>query len=54
MKEGTLIGMVIGLFVGALLFKHCDAAQDIINKGEIAVKKELNEMAKQIDKKTGK
>lgn len=52
MKDGVLIGIVIGLFGGALLFKHSPVAKDLINKSEKAVKEELNSIAKQVDKKT--
>lgn len=54
MKEGMLFGMVVGLAVGALLFKHCPKAKEIFNKGEQAVKEEINNMVKDIDKKTAK
>lgn len=41
MKEGLVCGMFLGLIAGALLYKHNDAAKDLINKGEQAIKKEI-------------
>ena len=54
MKEGLICGMIVGLAVGALLFKHSPVAKEIINKSEEAVKSELNNMVKELDKKTNK
>ncbi len=54
MKEGLFVGMALGLVTGALLFKHSEAAKEIVNKGEKAVKKEINEMKKKAAPKTKK
>jgi hypothetical protein len=52
MKDSLLIGMVLGLMGGALLFKHSPVAKDIVNKGEAAIRKEISTVAKDIEKKT--
>ncbi len=52
MKDGILMGIVLGLFGGALLFKHSPVAKDIVNQSEKAIKEELNSFAKQVEKKT--
>lgn len=52
MKDGILIGIVLGLFGGALLFKHSPVAKDIVNKSEKAIREEINSMAKELEKKT--
>lgn len=54
MKEGMVFGMLVGLTVGALLFKHCPKAKELYNKGEEAVKQELNNIVKEMDKKIAK
>ena len=54
MKEGLFVGVAIGLVTGALLFKHSETAKEIVNKGEKAVKKEINEMKKKTSPKTNK
>ncbi len=54
MKEGLIVGMAIGLVTGALLFKHSETAKEMVNKGEKAVKKEINEMKKKVAPKTKK
>ena len=42
MKEIWMImGFGAGLVAGALLYKHCDDAKKLVNKGEKAVKKEV-------------
>lgn len=48
MKDGLIMGVVIGLVTGALLFKHSETAKDIINQGEKAVNKELKNIKKKI------
>lgn len=52
MKDGMLLGIVLGLFGGAILFKHSPAAKDLINQSEKAIKEEINSFAKQVEKKT--
>ena len=52
MRDSLLIGVVLGLVGGALLFKHSPAAKDIVNKGEKAVKQEINSIAKELEKQT--
>lgn len=54
MKEGLIVGMLLGLAAGALLFKHSPAAKEVFNKGEEAVKNEISNMVKEIDKKVSK
>lgn len=54
MKDGIVFGMVLGLAVGALLFKHSPVAKDIVNKGEKRVMEEINSLVKEVDKKTSK
>lgn len=54
MKEGMVFGLVVGLTLGALLFKHCPPAKELYNRGEEAVKNELNNIVKEMDKKNAK
>ena len=54
MKEGLVFGMMVGLVAGALLFKNCPKAKELYNKGEEAVKQEINNIAKEMEKKTSK
>lgn len=45
MKEiYMLVGFGAGLVTGALLFKHSQEAKQLINKGEKAVKKEVENL----------
>ncbi len=45
MKEIWLImGFGAGLVAGALLYKHCDDAKKLVNKGEKAVKQEVENL----------
>ncbi len=47
MKEIYMIlGFGAGLVAGALLYKHCDDAKKLVNKGEKAVKEEANNLKK--------
>ena len=46
MKE-ILFGMAVGVMVGALLYKNCDTAKDIVNKGQKMIEKEVKNMQKQ-------
>ena len=42
MKEiWMVVGFGAGLVTGALLYKHCEDAKKLVNKGEKAVKKKL-------------
>ncbi len=58
MKELMMIvGFGAGLVAGALLYKHSQEAKQLVNKGEKAVKKEvenMKEMVKKQDKKPAK
>jgi len=53
-KEGIVFGMLVGLVVGAVLFKHNPKVKELYNKGEEAVKQEINNIVKEMDKKTAK
>ena len=44
MKESMLFGLAAGMVAGALLFKHCDSCKEVVNKGENAIKKEIENM----------
>ena len=45
MKELWMImGFGAGLVAGALLYKHCDDAKKLVNKGEKAVKQEVENL----------
>ncbi len=58
MKEiWMVVGFGAGLVTGALLYKHCEDAKKLVNKGEKAVKKEvenLKESVKTQKKQTAK
>lgn len=45
MKDGLLCGMILGLAVGALLYKHNPEAREIVNESEKAVKRKLKEIS---------
>ncbi len=49
MKEvWMVIGFGAGLVTGALLYKHCDDAKKLVNKGEKAVKQEVESLKKTV------
>ena len=48
MKDGLICGVVIGMIAGALLYKYNPEAKQIINSTEKAVKKEVQNMKKQL------
>ena len=55
MKElMTLLGFGAGMITGALLYKHSLDAKSRVNKGEKAVKKEINEMKEKVEPKLEK
>lgn len=61
MKEiWMVVGFGAGLVTGALLYKHCEDAKKLVNKGEKAVKQEVENLkqtvkpAKKQSKKTEK
>lgn len=57
MKEIWLVmGFGAGLVAGALLYKHCDDAKKLVNKGEKAVKQEVDNLKESVksSKKTAK
>lgn len=52
MKEIWMImGFGAGLVAGALLYKHCDDAKKLVNKGEKAVKQEVDNLKETIKTK---
>lgn len=54
MKEiWMVVGFGAGLVTGALLYKHSQEAKQLVNKGEKAVKKEMENL-KQTVKSEGK
>ncbi len=49
MKEiWMVVGFGAGLVAGALLYKHCEDAKKLVNKGEKAVKKEVENMKEMV------
>ena len=51
MKEIMMIvGFGAGLVAGALLYKHSQEAKQLVNKGEKAVKKEVENMKEMVKK----
>lgn len=48
MKDGLICGVVIGMIAGALLYKYNPEAKQIVNNTEKAVKKEVQNMKKQL------
>lgn len=51
MKESVLFGLAVGMVAGALLFKHCESCKDVVNKGEKALKQEIESITGQKNKK---
>ena len=49
-----LVGFGAGLVAGALLYKHSQDARQMVNKGEKAVKEEVENMKNMIESKTQK
>jgi len=49
-----LAGFGAGLVAGALLYKHSQDARQMVNKGEKAVKEEVENMKNMIESKTQK
>ena len=43
-----VVGFGAGLVAGALLYKHCEDAKKLVNKGEKAVKKEVENMKEMV------
>lgn len=57
MKEvWMIVGFGAGLVAGALLYKHCDDAKKLVNKGEKAIKSEVENLKQTVKspKKTSK
>lgn len=50
MKEGLFCGLVAGIIVGAMLYKHSDDAKQVIDKGEEMAKKEIDNLKKSANK----
>lgn len=49
MKEIWMVmGFGAGLVAGALLYKHCDDAKKLVNKGEKAVKTEVENLKQSV------
>lgn len=50
MKEiYMIIGFGAGLVTGALLYKHCEDAKKLVNKGENTVKKEVQNLKNSVE-----
>ena len=55
MKEiWMVVGFGAGLVAGALLYKHCDDAKKLVNKGEKAVKEEVENLKQVVNPKSKK
>lgn len=55
MKEvWMLFGFGAGLVAGALLYKHSQEAKELVNKGEKAVKKEVENLKDVVSPKVAK
>ena len=55
MKEiWMIVGFGAGLVTGALLYKHSQEAKQLVNKGEKAVKKEVENLKEVVKSKTPK
>lgn len=55
MKEIWMVmGFGAGLVAGALLYKHCDDAKKLVNKGEKAVKNEVENLKESVKSETKK
>ena len=53
MKEiFMIVGFGAGLVTGALLYKHCEDAKKLVNKGEKAVKNEVDNLKKAVKSET--
>lgn len=49
MKEiYMIVGFGAGLVTGALLYKHCEDAKKLVNKGEKAVKTEVENLKQSV------
>jgi len=44
MKEGIIIGMLVGLVLGAFITQSSPAVQDIVQKGKDEVKKTIQKI----------
>ncbi len=55
MKEiWMVVGFGAGLVTGALLYKHCEDAKKLVNKGEKAVKQEVENLKEVVKTETKK
>lgn len=52
MKDGLICGVIIGMLAGAILYKYNPQVKEIVNKTEDAVKTQMNDMSKDIGKKS--
>ena len=52
MKDGLICGVIIGMLAGAILYKYNPQVKEIVNKTEDAVKTQMNDMSKNIGKKS--
>ena len=52
MKDGLICGIALGMIAGALLYKYNPQAQDVVDKTESVVKKEVGNMTKKTSKKS--
>ncbi len=44
MKDCVLISMALGLIAGALIVSNNDRAQELVNKGKVAFKNQVEKM----------
>jgi hypothetical protein len=44
MKDGLLLGMALGLIIGAVVVTNNPKAEQIVNKGKKALKKQVEKM----------
>ena len=44
MKDGLLLGMALGLIIGAVVVTNNPKAEQIVNKGKKAIKKQVEKM----------
>ena len=44
MKEGLIIGLALGVIVGAVIVTHNQKAEKLVEKGKKAVKKQIEKL----------
>ncbi len=50
MKEGFIVGLMVGGLVGIVLHKYCKQVQDLADEGESMVKDEIKMIKKEANK----